>query len=431
MPRNFDHLSPENDDEEKFGRLGVRPHGFFPGQRVQIADLSGKKAKYNGRKARVERLLDPLGMGQVEVLTDGGDLMPLDPSNVQVACTECGDSGRKDACSESSNATGAIELPGITVRRMFPQPNSFGGATYEVDHDEYGNGLVNFRPDMSGNMLFPDESGENFSIYEFTAQTVNMGKLKVGASSPAAGHTPPAFSAGARCRILGLKTAKQHNGVDAVMLEQQGERVLVKTQNSDELRVKPENLSERHECSYCGMFCSSLLACSKCRIAAYCDKKCQVAHWKAAHKKVCGAAGAAGGRAAGGARGGAQAVGRDNVAANNVAQDPLYRTFQNLKENQDYAAIVLRDGQFAALAERFLKTEELELRRIGAQICISLGRSWRTEYPRADAAMPYLTKALKASESLGFHMGVGEALWETGKALEALGRDEEALKVLY
>ena len=39
MPRNFDHLSPENDDEEKFGRLGVRPHGFFPGQRVQIADL--------------------------------------------------------------------------------------------------------------------------------------------------------------------------------------------------------------------------------------------------------------------------------------------------------------------------------------------------------------------------------------------------------
>ena len=61
----------------------------------------------------------------------------------------------------------------------------------------------------------------------------------------------------------------------------------------------------------------------------------------------------------------------------------------------------------------------------------ALGRSWRTEYPRADAAMPYLTKALKASESLGFHMGVGEALWETGKALEALGRDEEALKVLY
>ena len=81
-----------------------------------------------------------------------------------------------------------------------------------------------------------------------------MGKLKVGASSPAAGHTPPAFSAGARCRILGLKTAKQHNGVDAVMLEQQGERVLVKTQNSDELRVKPENLSELHECSYCGNY---------------------------------------------------------------------------------------------------------------------------------------------------------------------------------
>ena len=47
---------------------------------------------------------------------------------------------------------------------------------------------------------------------------------------------------------------------------------------------------------------------------------------------------------------------------------------------------------FAGLAERFLKTEELELRRIGAQICISLGRSWRTEYPRADAAMPFSGK---------------------------------------
>jgi hypothetical protein len=153
---------------------------------------------------------------------------------------------------------------------MFPNPDWFRGVTYEVDHNEHGYGLVSFRPDMSGNMLIPGESGENVSIHEFEAQTVYMENLRMGASPPEAGSattangftfpapfgrisdgakpadsgasssvlslgaTPtlspakdlPAFSAGARCRFVGHKTAKQHNGVDAVVLEQQGEHVL-------------------------------------------------------------------------------------------------------------------------------------------------------------------------------------------------------------
>lgn len=41
------------------------------------------------------------------------------------------------------------------------------------------------------------------------------------------------------------------------------------------------------ECANCGKPQRELLRCTKCRIMRYCDKKCQVTHWKAGHKKDC------------------------------------------------------------------------------------------------------------------------------------------------
>jgi hypothetical protein len=43
-------------------------------------------------------------------------------------------------------------------------------------------------------------------------------------------------------------------------------------------------------CSYCGANNPNLKACSKCRVTKYCGRECQLADWKAGHKKVCGEA---------------------------------------------------------------------------------------------------------------------------------------------
>ncbi len=43
-------------------------------------------------------------------------------------------------------------------------------------------------------------------------------------------------------------------------------------------------------CAWCGAGSSSLLKCGGCGTARYCDKPCQVKHWKAGHKEACGAA---------------------------------------------------------------------------------------------------------------------------------------------
>ncbi len=55
-----------------------------------------------------------------------------------------------------------------------------------------------------------------------------------------------------------------------------GGRARVKLSTGKELRVRPDNLSARHECSRCGDRCEKLRACSKCAVAAYCGKNCQV-----------------------------------------------------------------------------------------------------------------------------------------------------------
>jgi hypothetical protein len=44
-------------------------------------------------------------------------------------------------------------------------------------------------------------------------------------------------------------------------------------------------------CAYCGDIGFKL--CGKCREVRYCDRECQVAHWKSGHKSRCGLPGAA------------------------------------------------------------------------------------------------------------------------------------------
>jgi len=39
-------------------------------------------------------------------------------------------------------------------------------------------------------------------------------------------------------------------------------------------------------CDYCGE-AGAANSCSRCQVARYCDRKCQVAHWKGGHKQLC------------------------------------------------------------------------------------------------------------------------------------------------
>jgi hypothetical protein len=47
-------------------------------------------------------------------------------------------------------------------------------------------------------------------------------------------------------------------------------------------KVKPSK-----PCAHCKQAFPKLLRCTRCRGVSYCSKECQVAHWKAGHKKVC------------------------------------------------------------------------------------------------------------------------------------------------
>lgn len=40
-------------------------------------------------------------------------------------------------------------------------------------------------------------------------------------------------------------------------------------------------------CARCGICCDRLLACSKCKVAKYCSRKCQSIAWKGGHKFLC------------------------------------------------------------------------------------------------------------------------------------------------
>ena len=59
----------------------------------------------------------------------------------------------------------------------------------------------------------------------------------------------------------------------------------------DDLHVT--NIKEK-ACANClapeGVHCESFLVCARCKVTYYCDRACQVAHWKAGHKKFCIAA---------------------------------------------------------------------------------------------------------------------------------------------
>ena len=62
-------------------------------------------------------------------------------------------------------------------------------------------------------------------------------------------------------------------------------------------RLVRHQLSNLPSCSGCGQRVSSLKKCSRCHVAAYCSRACQVQHWKkGGHKQQCAqlAAGSAG-----------------------------------------------------------------------------------------------------------------------------------------
>lgn len=49
----------------------------------------------------------------------------------------------------------------------------------------------------------------------------------------------------------------------------------------------PSMFSSAASCAYCGVAAANLKACTRCRRVVYCGRDCQVAHWKAGHKKGC------------------------------------------------------------------------------------------------------------------------------------------------
>jgi hypothetical protein len=52
--------------------------------------------------------------------------------------------------------------------------------------------------------------------------------------------------------------------------------------SSPSSKVKPAK-----PCANCGELFPKLKLCTRCRSVSYCCKDCQVAHWKAGHKREC------------------------------------------------------------------------------------------------------------------------------------------------
>lgn len=49
----------------------------------------------------------------------------------------------------------------------------------------------------------------------------------------------------------------------------------------------PQRRPEQLVCFHCGKNEVSLLRCAKCKVAAYCQRSCQIADWKRQHKAAC------------------------------------------------------------------------------------------------------------------------------------------------
>ena len=58
-------------------------------------------------------------------------------------------------------------------------------------------------------------------------------------------------------------------------------------QRRREVMSRPREAS-LHTCNTCGVQHRDMSCCSSCKKTWYCNKKCQVAHWKAGHKTECG-----------------------------------------------------------------------------------------------------------------------------------------------
>ena len=99
---------------------------------------------------------------------------------------------------------------------------------------------------------------------------------------------------GARVRLHSLEADAQHNGVEGSLLDWNASTGHwdVKLSTGMELSVLPANVTRL--CSRPGCQIGEteaegggLKTCSKCRLASYCSKQCQVAAWKGGHKQEC------------------------------------------------------------------------------------------------------------------------------------------------
>ena len=72
------------------------------------------------------------------------------------------------------------------------------------------------------------------------------------------------------------------------MLLSNGDQAERKKRDKEAARgmLQPRAFSEVRVCNNCGSQLEKVLQCP-CHTVAYCDKACQVAHWKASHKAIC------------------------------------------------------------------------------------------------------------------------------------------------
>ena len=84
--------------------------------------------------------------------------------------------------------------------------------------------------------------------------------------------------------VFWLEKAAFQNFNPAKLVLEQLRSYQARTPSSDSPRSSSD---ARGTCGHCGASGTPLKACSGCSIVLYCGRDCQVAHWKAGHKKDC------------------------------------------------------------------------------------------------------------------------------------------------
>jgi hypothetical protein len=160
-------------------------------------------------------------------------------------------------------ANGASSYQGLMMAAM-------GRGVTDYDLLQYSAAIEPYQAPAAG-------SGGNRS-----ASSSSSPRLPVRRPKPSSEQAAPAAAAAGGSAAASATTSRRAAPSAAAAQQQQPGAATGVVGSNGSSEAKPSRA-----CAQCGELFPKLLRCTRCKAVSYCTKECQVAHWKAGHKKEC------------------------------------------------------------------------------------------------------------------------------------------------